>query len=142
MILVLDASVILKWMLRQQESEEDSDRAGAVLQSVIDGRHGILQPVHWLAEVAAVLARLRPDTASQDVQRLAGLEFATCDEPQVWRQACTLSADTGQHLFDTLYHAVALQTEDAALVTADERYYRKARQYRRILTLRDPLPGH
>lgn len=140
MILVLDASVILKWMLPHQESEEDSDRAAALLQSVIDGRHEILQPVHWMAEVAAVLARLSPDTASQDVQKMAGLEFATCDEPQVWRQACTLSAATGQHLFDTLYHAVALETDNAALVTADERYFRKVRQYCRILTLRDPLP--
>jgi hypothetical protein len=28
-------------------------------------------------------------------------------------------------LFDTLYHAVALEHEDALLVTADERYYEK-----------------
>ena len=30
----------------------------------------------------------------------------------------------GQHLFDTLYHAVALHTPGATLVTADKRYFK------------------
>jgi hypothetical protein len=29
-----------------------------------------------------------------------------------------------QHLFDTYYHAVALEAEDATLITVDERYLR------------------
>jgi hypothetical protein len=40
-------------------------------------------------------------------------------------------------LFDTLYHAVALEHEDALLVTADERYYGKAEGYGTIRTLHD-----
>jgi predicted nucleic acid-binding protein len=45
--------------------------------------------------------------------------------------------DLGQHLFDTLYHAVALETPDAVLITADERYFRAARHAGRIARLRD-----
>lgn len=136
-MLVLDASVILKWMLLDRDSEADCERATSIVESVISGQSEILQPVHWLAEVAAVLARLSPDTAGVDVQKLASFEFAICDEPAVWQQACILSIDTGQRLFDTLYHAVALQNEDTVLVTADERYHRKACHFRRIIMLRD-----
>jgi hypothetical protein len=39
-----------------------------------------------------------------------------------------LSHQLGHHLFDTLYHAVALETEGAALVTADDAYRHKALQ--------------
>jgi predicted nucleic acid-binding protein len=41
-----------------------------------------------------------------------------------------------QHLFDTLYHAVALET-GATLVTADERYYETARGEGNITLLSD-----
>jgi predicted nucleic acid-binding protein len=40
-------------------------------------------------------------------------------------------------LFDTLYHATAFHFGDAVLVTADERYYRKAKGHGRITLLKD-----
>jgi predicted nucleic acid-binding protein len=40
-------------------------------------------------------------------------------------------------MFDTLYHAVALHTPDAVLVTADKRYYDKARSEGQIILLAD-----
>jgi predicted nucleic acid-binding protein len=57
---------------------------------------------------------------------LAALEFPTTDDPNVIRRATRLAIETNHHLFDTLYHAVALEHEDAVLVTADDRYYGKA----------------
>ena len=45
--------------------------------------------------------------------------------------------ETNHHLFDTLYHAVALEHEDALLVTADERYHEKAAGYGTIRALHD-----
>jgi hypothetical protein len=41
------------------------------------------------------------------------------------------------HLFDTLYHAVALQTSGATFITADAAYYRKAQGLGRVLLLKD-----
>jgi len=41
------------------------------------------------------------------------------------------------HLFDTLYHAVALNTAGATLVTADRRYYEKASGFGRMTLLAD-----
>jgi predicted nucleic acid-binding protein len=56
--LVLDASVMLKWLLVDPEAEPDSERATALVQSVAAGATEMLQTFHWLAEVAAALARL------------------------------------------------------------------------------------
>jgi predicted nucleic acid-binding protein len=41
------------------------------------------------------------------------------------KRAAGLSISLNHHLFDTLYHAVALE-EGATLVTADETYFAKA----------------
>jgi predicted nucleic acid-binding protein len=132
---IIDASVILKWLLQDPSAEPNTDIAVAVLDSVIDGKVEILQPTHWLAEVAAVLARLSPSTAADDVQRLAALEFPVSDDPAVMRRATQMAVESGQHVFDTLYHAVAIEQEDASLVTADDRYFAKAERYGRIVRL-------
>lgn len=137
MIVVIDASVILKWLLEDPAREPDTETAFALVESVVRGRVEVLQPVHWLAEVAAVAARLAPQTAVRDVEMLAALEFPTTDEPNVIRRATSLAIETDHHLFDTLYHAVALEHEDAMLVTADDRYYKKAKRHGTIAALRD-----
>ena len=137
MIVVLDASVILKWLLEDPAREPDTEKAFALVEAVVSGSLEILQPVHWLAEVAAVAARLVPQTAIGDVEMLAAFEFPTTDSPTVIRRATSLAIETNHHLFDTLYHAVALEHEDALLVTADDRYYRKAKGYGTIRALHD-----
>jgi predicted nucleic acid-binding protein len=137
MIIVLDASVILKWLIEDRLREPDTDKASALMESVVEGELEILQPVHWLVEVAAVAARLTPSTAVRDVELLATLEFPTTDDPNVIARATNLAIETKHHLFDTLYHAVAFEHEDAMLVTADDRYYAKAKRYGRIAALQD-----
>jgi predicted nucleic acid-binding protein len=136
-IVVLDASVILKCLFEDPVREADTEKALAVFESVVRGGLEILQPVHWLAEVAAVAVRLTPQTAVRDVEMLAALEFPTTDDPNVIRRATSLAIDTNHHLFDTLYHAVALEHEDALLVTADDWYFGKAERYGTIAALRD-----
>jgi predicted nucleic acid-binding protein len=136
-IVVLDASVVLKWLFEDPAREPDTEKAVAVVESVVLGRLEVLQPVHWLAEVAAVAARLTPQTAVGDVEMLSALEFPTTDDPNVIRRATTLAIETNHHLFDALYHAVALEHEDALLVTADDRYFGKAERYGRIAALHD-----
>jgi predicted nucleic acid-binding protein len=140
-IVVLDASVILKWLLEDPVRESNTEKAVALVESVVSGRLEVIQPVHWLAEVAAVVARLVPQTAVRDVEMLAAFELPSTDSPNVIRRATSLALETNQHLFDTLYHAVALEHEDALLVTADDRYYEKAEQYGKITALGDWRAG-
>jgi len=134
---VLDASVILKWLLEDPTKEPDTEKALALIDAVIHGKLEILQPMHWLIEVAAVAARLTPQTAVQDVEWLSAMQFPTSDDPNVLLRATTLAIETDHHLFDTMYHAVALEHDGAVLVTADDRYRRKAERYGMIAALAD-----
>lgn len=138
MILVVDASVALKWFFRAPgEEEEHTERATAILAGIDDDRVRMLQPPHFLAEVAAVLARRKPDDARDDLTALQALDWEVVEEPDVYTAALALTARLEHHLFDTLYHAVALETPDATLVTADRRYYERARDEGAITLLRD-----
>jgi predicted nucleic acid-binding protein len=134
---VLDASVVLKWLLADTAREENTDKATQVMERVAAGRLEALEPAHWLAEVAAVLARESPHTAVGDVALLSALEIPVSDDPLVLRRATELAIELKQHVFDTLYHAIALETPDAILVTADTRYLRAARGKGRIADLAD-----
>jgi predicted nucleic acid-binding protein len=140
MRLVVDASVVVKWILPDRDHEPHSNRALELLGDIRAGRAEVVQPIHWLAEVAAVTARLAPEVSREVIGLLHAMELPTLDEPETYFRACDLAADLDHHVFDTLYHAVALSLADARLVTADERYWRKARRVGRIERLRD-YPG-
>ena len=134
---VVDASVILKWLLADPEREPDTLTATALMEAISNGQASILQPPHWLAEVAAVLARLSPESAEEDVARLRAMEWPAVDGVEVWSRALRLSIVSKQHLFDTLYHGVALEHDSAIFVTADDRYRQAAEKSGRVIALRD-----
>ena len=141
MTVVIDASVVIKWLLRDPEREAGTDKATQLMETVIKGEEPVLQPTHWLIEVGAVLARESPATAADDVSMLNALELPTTDEPQVLRRGVELGIELKQHLFDTFYHAVALENEDSVLITADQRYLRAAQAKGRIMDLMDWIPA-
>lgn len=138
---VLDASVIIKWVFADRAEESHSFQALQILQLINESRLGVVQPPHWLAEAAAVIARLDPGRARQAVSLLYALELPVMTDVEVYQKACDLSASLAQHVFDTLYHAVALHESGAMLVTADERYYRKAHRIGQIAMLKDFIPS-
>jgi predicted nucleic acid-binding protein len=134
---VVDASAALKWFFRSREDEADVDAALELLRRVADGRVTLLQPPHFVAEVNAVLAREAATTARAALGDLLDIEMQRVETEAIYARALELSIRFRHHLFDTLYHAVALETPDALLVTADERYWRKARAAGRIVRLAD-----
>ena len=140
MRLVVDASVVVKWLFADPEREEHTELATTLMSSVVRQQVAAVQPVHWLAEVGAVLARSAPDKAEQDIVLLSALGLAVQDGPEILQRACRLAIDLNHHLFDTLYHAVALET-DSVLVTADEHYLSKARDIGRIMRLAEWSPA-
>ena len=123
---MVDASVLVKWVIPDPLVERDLDRAAALLQAYRASQVELLEPPHWLAEVGAVLARLRPETAATALDLLYALEIPTAAEVEVYKRAAAMARELNHHLFDTLYHALAIEA-GATLVTADERYWRKAK---------------
>ena len=136
MKLVLDASVAVKWIVPDAAAEADTDRAAQILDAIREGRVEPVQPPHWLAEVAAVISRLRPEVANRAIDLLEGLELAVEADAEIYKRASHLATRLDQHLFDTLYHAVALE-RGAVLVTADDRYFRKAGSVGAVVSLSD-----
>jgi predicted nucleic acid-binding protein len=135
--LVVDASVIVKWLLNDPDNEAETDRATDLMQRILDGHQAALQPVHWLLEVGAVLARVSPATAEKDTALLQALEVPTDDSPHLLVRACRLAIELNQHLFDTLYHAVALENADCTLITANDRYLDAGTRIGRVIRLTD-----
>jgi hypothetical protein len=101
----------------------------------------LIQPPHWIAEVVGVLVRRRPGRAAINVADLFGYIQETRGDPAVYLRAVQLVRETGAHIFDTLYHAVALQEPDGLLITADHRYYELAHRFGRIARLDEYRPG-
>jgi predicted nucleic acid-binding protein len=134
---VLDASVVVKWLLPERDSEEDVDRAERLLRQIQSSAVQVVQPCHWLAEAVAVVTRLSPETAEDDISDLVDLHFNELGSKDVYLKASELSHRLQHHLFDTLYHAVALTVGDAILLTADRKYFEKARPWGSIQLLRD-----
>jgi predicted nucleic acid-binding protein len=130
----VDASVVVKWVFPVSEAEEHIDRALRLLQGVRERRITLLQPPHWLAEVAAVVTRLHPEIVEPALDLLDAMELPVTRDLPVFKTASQIAHELNHHLFDTLYHAVALE-HDRTLVTADDRYFLKARSFGKIVRL-------
>jgi len=135
--LVIDASVAVKWFLPESLEESDAGKAVTLLLKGAEGAVTFLQPPHWTAEVAAVLARKLSATAADNIDELLTLDFVTVvQEATVYRRAIDLAQAMQHHLFDTLYHATALEYQ-TTLITADRRYYDKAHHLGGIVMLQN-----
>lgn len=135
---VVDASVAIKWFFQSAPDEANVDAAVALLRANRDGLADFYQPPHFIAEVAAVLARKKPDEAQADLSDLLVIDCRIIEDAAIHQTAIDLAIRLNHHLFDTLYHAVALHTPRAVLVTADRRYFTKARSIGHIVLLDDP----
>ena len=134
---VIDASVAVKWFIPDATVETDVDRALQLLASAQRDEARFLQPPHWVSEVAAVLVRLAPKTVGSSAEALMALAFViTANDVGHYQRAISLALKLDHHLFDTLYHAVALD-EKATLITADRKYYDKAKRLGSILMLEE-----
>ena len=126
MKLVVDASVIVALLFADRPDEPDGIRAIKLFDAFKDGDVTLVQPVHWLAEVAAVSAMKEPHRAQESIRDLQALDIAIATSQQIYSSAIDIAIRRKAHLFDALYHSVAL-TCGATLITADQRYFAAAR---------------
>lgn len=126
MKVVIDASVAIKWVIRQPATEPNVDEALMILRGIRNRAIEALAPAHFPAEVLAVVARTRPHRVPITFGILRSAQIEIVSTETALRRAAHLTISLQHHMFDTLYHAVALET-GAALVTADQAYFTKAR---------------
>ena len=122
MALVLDASVVLKWLL----NEDGADRARALI-----GSDSLIAPDFLLLECANVLGvkerrGLLPAEVAPDALRgLRDGPIRLQPSAPLALDALALSLSLGHSAYDCLYLALAL-AEQATVVTADQRFARAA----------------
>lgn len=133
---VVDASVALKWYMAHRDGELHVREAAAVGEMIESGSSEVFAPPHWVIEILSVLSRLEPQFVDVALVQLTDMSHTIVSNASVLRRAADMSIALNHHLFDTLYHAVALDT-GATLITADERYYEKAKDLGNITLLRD-----
>ncbi len=142
MSLVIDASVAVKWVLADRPGEYDTDKAAKLLAQIAGENIVLLQPEHWRVEVFSVVARLAPERFGETWHLLASLNVEEQSSKPVLERAVSLASQFRHHLFDTLYHAIALE-QAATLITADDAYFAKAYRLGNIELLTNynvPLP--
>lgn len=132
--MVIDASVSIKWFVPENEGEQDTDQAIRLFKDIQSAEVDPIQPVHWQAEVIAVLSRIKPEISQRSIQLLDLLEFSACNSLEIYLLASEMAIELNHHLFDTLYHAVALE-KNIDLITSDEKYYKKAKGMGNIMLL-------
>ena len=117
MRVVVDASVALKWVLDEAESE-----AAAALRD-----EDLIAPVLWLAEAANALWRrshigdISADEASSRLSELLNAPVASLAMEPYLDRALKLAVQTGHPVYDCVYLALALH-HDTHVVTADRRF--------------------
>lgn len=136
MKLVVDASVSVKWIVPDRAGEKHIEQARSVVALLDRPDCELFAPPHWLAEVLAVIARIQPTHINDAIRLIHDARPIVVDSLATHRLAAKLAVDLDHHLFDTLYHAVALEV-GATLVTADERYCAKAASLGAITMLAD-----
>ena len=125
MIIVLDASVIIKWFLK----EENSESALQFKEDFISGKIDIAIPDLALYEICNVL-RFKPNINEEAAKNILpglfnlGLEIIT-PSSRLLTESFHLSFATGLSIYDCVYLALANELE-AKLITADKRIFTQA----------------
>jgi len=134
--LVVDASVAVKWFIGARPDEPYWAEALAVAAAIERSETELLTPCHWAAEVIGVLVRVEPGVVDDALLLLDDMRPTLIHSVPLLKRAADIAIALNHHLFDTLYHAVALE-EGATLVTADETYFAKAEALGGIQRLAD-----
>jgi predicted nucleic acid-binding protein len=128
MIIVPDASVILKWVL-ERDDEPGHARAMKLQEMLLAEEVEIRLPTLWRYEVGNVLGLKKPRMATELMGALLAYEF---DEvPLRAEYALDILKHMGEvpgvTFYDAAYHVLALQTKGLYL-TADAAYVRRAKR--------------
>lgn len=133
---VVDASVILKWVVGDRE-EPDQIKAVELLTGLVEGRYVLWAPALWEYEVANFLGREFPDEAEQKMEMLRNLGIKNVIVTEAMLRQCFEWMKAKQVTFyDVSYLAATLEI-GATLITADERFAKKMGDEEPLVVLKD-----
>ena len=131
---VVDASVILKWVLGDRR-ETDHEKAMDLLDAWVDGRVEVFAPALWEYEVGNFLGRELPEQATQKMSLLRGLGIVSLPLNEKMHALCfSWMKQNGVTFYDAAYLAAAVET-GGILVTADSKFSDRMRHMESIRLL-------
>ena len=137
-VLVPDASVLLKWILRSDD-EPDRDRALALKSAWLDDACDLVVPTLWVFEVGNVLGLKEPTMAASLLQAMLDLGIRE-EAPRGYSAAIVgLMRDHRVTFYDAAYHALAIRHR-GTMLTADRAYVKKAGRAGHVTLLNDWRP--
>lgn len=128
-LVVVDASVALKWVV----TETGSNEAAALLTGLADGALSLVAPEHLLGEVGNGLRKrvaqgvLVADDAVTALDAVAAVGLELISGHERWLRSLRAALDWGVTTYDALYVLLALDL-DAEVITADLRLVDSARR--------------
>ncbi|MFQ6085908.1 MAG: type II toxin-antitoxin system VapC family toxin [Candidatus Bathyarchaeia archaeon] len=128
MILVLDANVLAKWFIE----EEDSDKALEIRDQYVRGKFGIVIPTLSIYELGNTFWKhptKTPEDVGRDFTALGdmGLVFEDHRDPEGLASIFDLAKRLGITFYDAVYVNTALKRR-GKFVTADEGLYNKVKE--------------
>jgi predicted nucleic acid-binding protein len=143
MIIVPDASVILKWVL-EKESEPDQEQACRLQDAMMADRVSMMLPALWRYEIGNVLGLKQPDLAMELMSALLAYDFEEVPLEAAYALAVLehMREVKGVTFYDSAYHVLAIRTKGLYL-TADRVYMKRAKRKGHIALLSewDGLPS-
>lgn len=134
-LFIIDASVLIKWAISEVPN---LDQALSLREDVLQERIDGAIPTHCLIEVCNILGRKFPDIALSFLSFLitSGIEekHFNLDIANVSFQL--MNKYKGITFYDANYHALAIR-EGGTFVTADVKYFQKAKKEGHIMLLKD-----
>ena len=137
-LVVPDASVLLKWVLRSDE-EEDRNRALDLKAAWLGGACQIVVPTLWAFEVGNVLGMKHAATAADMLQAMFDLEMPEEPLREYTAQIFRLMREYHVTCYDAAYHGLAI-LRGGTMLTADRHYVKKAARAGRLRLLADWHP--
>ena len=123
--LVIDASVILKWYLKDEESGKE---AISLLEKHVSGKVELLAPALLNYEVlnallvAERMGRIAPDTTQKAIEGFLELDIDLCDPFGDYPDILSLARAFHRTVYDASYISLA-QKRGIAFITGDKRLY-------------------
>jgi predicted nucleic acid-binding protein len=124
-LVVVDASVAVKWFLPENE-EAFAEQAFALLNKYEKDEIHFVVPDLFYVEIASAIwkavrvGRVSRAFADRALVLLTQRKFTTIPSLKLLAQAFEIATDHGRTVYDSLYVALAVQT-NSHLITADER---------------------
>lgn len=134
-IIVPDSSVLLKWGLSE---EADSIIALKLRRDFLDKKISLVIPDFAYYEVANVLGKYKPEYMAGFISNLFtfGMSEYVLNLKLIAQAAEIVKSCKGVSFYDAAYHAVAIMMK-GTFVTADKRYYKKAKALGHIMLIQD-----